>query len=133
MVLSRGPHKVERVTITLVPTADERSFRNVPSTFSTANRSYEWRRSEQMNYMIVPKRISSTEIQVDLFVNPPKKGKLQHKAVQKVVQKFVKEKIQSEWRGLKLAGISRPTAATPPHKSLVRGTIEEMLGTTLEG
>lgn len=131
MGLSRGAHKIERVTVTLVPTSDDRSFRHVPSTFSATNRTYGWRRAEQMDYMIVPVRISSNEIKVDLFVNTPKKGKLQSRNVQRVVQEFVKEKIESEWRGLKLAGISRPTVATPPQKSFVRGTIEEMLGSNL--
>jgi hypothetical protein len=132
MVLSRGAQKVERVTITLVPTADERSFRNVPSTFSPTNRSYEWRHSADISYMLVPKRISSSEIQVDLFVNPVKKGKIVLRDLPKVIQSFVQKKIESEWKGLKLGSISRPTAAVPPQKTFVRGTIEEMLGANLE-
>ena len=132
MVLSRGAQKVERVTITLVPTADERSFHNVPSTFSTVNRSYEWRHSAELSYMLVPKKISSSEILVDLFVNPVKKGKIVLRDMPKVIQSFVQKKIESEWRGLKLGGISRPTAAVPLQKTFVRGTIEEMLGAHLE-
>jgi hypothetical protein len=132
MVLSRGAHKVERVTITLVPTADERSFHNVPSTFSPTNRSYEWRHSADINYMLVPKKISSSEILVDLFVNPSKKGKAVLRDLPKLVLSFVQKKIESEWRGLKLGGISRPTAAVPPQKAFVRGTIEEMLGANLD-
>jgi hypothetical protein len=132
MVLSRGAQKVERVTITLVPTADERSFHNVPSTFSPTNRSYEWRHSADLSYMLVPKRISNSEILVDLFVNPVKKGKIVLRDMPKAIQSFVQKKIESEWKGLKLGGISRPTAAVPPQKTFVRGTIEEMLGAHLE-
>jgi len=132
MVLSRGAQKVERVTITLVPTADERSFHNVPSTFSPTNRSYEWRHSSDMSYMLVPKKISSSEILVDLFVNPVKKGKIVIRDVPKLIHNFVQKKIDSEWRGLKLGGISRPTSAVPPQKTFMRGTIEEMLGANLE-
>jgi hypothetical protein len=132
MVLSRGAQKVERVTITLVPTADERSFQNVPSTFSPANRSYEWRHSSELSYMLVPRKISSNEILVDLFVNPVKKGKIVIRDVAKMIQSFVQKKIDTDWRGLKLGGISRPTAATPPQKTFMRGTIEEMLGAHLE-
>jgi hypothetical protein len=50
----------------------------------------------------------------------------------KLVQGFVEEKIQSEWKGLRLGSISRPTLAIPPRKSFVRGTIEEILGNSLE-
>jgi hypothetical protein len=132
MVLSRGAQKVERVTITLVPTADERSFHNVPSTFSRTNRSYEWRHSAEISYMLVPKRISSSEIQVELFVSPLKKGKIVMRDLPKVILSFVQKKIESEWKGLKLGSISRPTAAVPPQKTFVRGTIEEMLGANLE-
>ncbi len=132
MVLSRGAQKVERVTITLVPTADERSFHNVPSTFSTTNRSYEWRHSADLSYMLVPKKISSSEILVDLFVSPAKKGKIVVRDVPKLIHNFVQKKIESDWRGLKLGGISRPTTAVPPQKTFMRGTIEEMLGAHLE-
>jgi hypothetical protein len=132
MVLSRGAQKVERVTITLVPTADERSFHNVPSTFSRTNRSYEWRHSAEISYMLVPKRISGSEIQVELFVSPVKKGKIVMRDLPKVIHSFVQKKIESEWKGLKLGSISRPTAAVPPQKTFVRGTIEEMLGANLE-
>lgn len=132
MVLSRGAHKVDRVTITLVPTADERSFHNVPSTFSPTNRLYEWRQSADISYMLVPKKISSSEILVDLFVNPGKKGKAALRDLPKLVHTFVQKKIESEWKGLKLGGISRPSAAVPPQKVFVRGTIEEMLGADLE-
>jgi hypothetical protein len=132
MVLSRIAQKVERVTVTLVPTSDERGYRNVPSTFSTTHRSYEWRRSENMSYMIVPKRISNKEIEVEMFVNPAKKGKLNAKVMQKLVQEFVAEKIESEWRGLRLGGISKASIAAPPEKMFIRGTIEEMLGTNLD-
>jgi hypothetical protein len=132
MAPSHGPVKTERVTITLLPTADERSFKNVPTTFSAANRSYEWRRAEHMSYMLVPRKISSTEILVDLFVTPPKGGKLQARNLPRVVQEFVRGKMESEWRGLKLGGIGRPITAAPPQRAFVRGTIEEMLGTNLK-
>ena len=133
MVHARGIQKFERVTITLVPTADERSFRHVPSTFSKTNRTYGWRHFEQMDYMIVPKRISSNEIKVDIFVDPTTKRKLQGLDVQKVVTDFVKTKIHSEWAGLKLGNISRATVASPPDQTFHRGTIEEILGANLEG
>lgn len=133
MVPARGAHKVERVTVTLVPASDDRAIPVVPSTFSAAERLYRWRHSEQMEYLIVPKRISNTEIQVDMFVNASRKGKTPLKQVQKIVQEFVREKIGTDWKGLKLATVGRPTAATPPRKMFVRGTIEEILGANLEG
>jgi hypothetical protein len=40
--------------------------------------------------------------------------------------------MHTEWRGLKLGGISRATAAQPPDKTFVRGTIEEILGANLD-
>jgi hypothetical protein len=133
MVHARGNQKFERVTITLVPTADERSFRHVPSTFSKTNRTYGWRHFEKVDYMIVPKKISSNEIKVDIFVDPQTKKKLQSTDIQKVVTNFVKAKIHSEWTGLKLGNISRATAASPPDQTFHRGTIEEILGSPIEG
>ena len=133
MVHSRGNQKFERVTITLVPTADERSFRHIPSTFSKTNRTYGWRHFEQMDYMIVPKKISSNEIKVDIFVDPTSRKKLQATDVQRAVAEFVKVKIHSEWAGLKLGNISRATVALPPDQTFHRGTIEEILGTNLDG
>lgn len=132
MVLSRGAHKYERVTITLVPTADERSFRHIPTTFSPTERTYAWRHFQKLDYLIVPKRISSREIKIDLFVDPQAKGKTSSAQVQKMIQHFVNTKMQSEWVGLKLAGISRASAATPPDQMFRRGTIEEILGAQLE-
>jgi hypothetical protein len=131
MVLARGSHKFDRVTITFVPTADEASFHHVPSTFSPTNRTYGWRHSQQIDYMIVPRKISSNEIKVDMFVDPTKRLK-SGVDLQKAVQSLVKAKIQSEWQGLKLAGISRATVAAPPEQKFARGTIEEILGATLE-
>jgi hypothetical protein len=61
-----------------------------------------------------------------------KKGKIQARNLQKAVQEFVDEKIQTEWRGLKLESISRPTMAAPPSETIVRGTIEEILGTGID-
>jgi len=132
MALSRSPQKFDRLTITLVPTSDERSYRNVPSTFNTTNRTYAWRQLAELNYMLVPRKISSHEIKVDIFLDSQKRKKSHSVDVHKVVQDFIKEKIHSEWRGLKLGGISRAAAATPPDERLTRGTIEEILGANLE-
>ncbi len=133
MVHPRGAQKFERVTITLVPTADDRSFKHIPSTFSKTNRMYGWRHFEHMDYMIVPKKISSNEIKVDIFVDPAPRKKVQSVDVQKAVTEFVKAKIHSEWAGLKLGSISRATVASPPDQIFHRGTIEEILGAKLEG
>jgi hypothetical protein len=132
MVHPRSAQKFERVTITLVPTADERSFRHIPSTFSKTNRTYGWRHFEQMDYMIVPKKISSNEIKVDIFVDPTTRKKAHPADIQKAVSEFVKSKIHSEWSGLKLGNISRATVAAPPDQTFHRGTIEEILGSNLE-
>lgn len=129
MALAR---KFDRLTITLVPTSDERSFRNVPTTFNTSNRSYSWRQLADLNYMLVPRKISSQEIKVDIFLQSGKRGKIQPSGLQKLVQNFVKEKLESEWRGLRFAGIERVAAAAPPEKTPNRGTIEEMLGAVLD-
>ena len=131
MVGSRGPAKAERVTITFMPTGDERNLPHVPTTFSSSIRSYQWRRLEQLQYMIVPRKISNIEFQVDLFLSPLKKGKLGAKDVERIVQALMTEYSQTEWKGLRLTGISRPTVAKPPQKTIVRGTIEEILGSTL--
>jgi hypothetical protein len=82
--------------------------------------------------MIVPKKISHARIEVDVFVNAGKKGKLQPKVIQKAVQDIVREKIESEWKGLKLGAVGKPTSGHPPQKSLVRGSIEDILGVALE-
>ena len=132
MVVSRGTHKYERVTITLVPTADEESFRHVPTTFSPTERTYAWRRFEKLEYMIVPKKISNKEIKVELFVDPQVRRKPTTTQVHKMIQNFVNTKIQTDWGGLKLAGISRGSAAVPPEQMFRRGTIEEILGADLE-
>jgi hypothetical protein len=131
MVGSRGAQKVERVTITFTLNADERNFPTVPSTFSAADRSYQWRRLVQMNYMLVPRKISNTEVQIDMFLSPQKKGRVAAKEVEKAVQGLIDEKMHTEWKGLRLMGISRPTFAKPPQKAVIRGTIEEILGSTL--
>ena len=83
--------------------------------------------------MIVPKKISSNEIKVDIFVDPTSRRKLQSTDIQKAVTDFVKTKIHSEWAGLKLGNISRATIAAPPDQTFHRGTIEEILGANLEG
>jgi hypothetical protein len=132
MLPTRGGQKFGRVTVTLVPTSDDRSFRSVPSTFSTTDRSYRWRRAQSMSYMIVPKRVTSARIEVDVFVDSAKKGKTQARDVQKVVQDLVKSKIDSEWKGLKFGGIGKPGTAVPPQKALVRGSIEDILGVAFD-
>ena len=132
MVGSRDAHKYERVTITLVPTSDESSFRGVPSTFSATNRTYGWRHFEQIDYMIVPRSVSNSEIKIDIFVDAMKPGSSHSADVQKVVQHFVKAKMQTSWKGFKLGGISKPTNANPPDEKFKRGTIEEILGSNLE-
>lgn len=132
MVLSRGPHKYDRVTITFVPTADEQSFRHIPTTFSPAERTYAWRQFETMSYMIIPKKISNKEIQIEMFVDSHARGKTSSAQTQRLIQNFVDAKVRSDWRGLKLAGISRASAAAPPDQMFRRGTIEEILGAPLE-
>lgn len=132
MVHARGSNKYERVTITLVPSSDERSFRHIPSTFSVTDRTYSWRHFEQMEYMLVPRRIASNEIKVDVFVDAGKKGRLHATQIQKAVQHLVTSKINREWAGLRLGSIGRATAAAPPEKAITRGTIEEILGTKLD-
>jgi hypothetical protein len=132
MSFARESQRKERVTITLTPRSDERSLLNIPSTFNQIERTYGWRTSGALNYMLVPTKISSGEIKVDLFLDPHRRGKVQTRDFQKTVQDFVNDKIQTEWRGLKLESISRPTMAAPPSDAIVRGTIEEILGTNLD-
>lgn len=132
MLSSRGGHKFGRVTVTFVPTSDDRTIRTVPSTFSATDSSYRWRRAHSMSYMIVPKRVTSARIEVDVFVDSVKKGRTQAKDVQKVVQDLVKSKIESEWKGLRFGGIGRAGSAVPPQKALVRGSIEDILGVAFD-
>ncbi len=131
MPLAHPSQKVERITISLVPTGDEASFENVPTTFSSLHRSYEWRRAAQMKYMIVPRKVSSNEVLVDFFVDLQTKGANAAKTATRLVENFVQHKIGSEWKGLKLGMLGRPVAALPPQKTFVRGTLEEMLGAKL--
>jgi len=132
MVATRSLQKVERVTLTLHPEPLERLPMRVPTTFDANARTYGWKHSSRMNYMIVPRKISSSEIKVDLFITAPRGGRMASRDVQKLVQSFVQSKIASEWRGLVLGEISRPTAGVPPTKSIVRGTIEDMLGVSFK-
>jgi len=115
-----------------VPTDDEQGFRNIPSTFSPSSRTYGWKRMHEMEYLIVPKKISSNQIVVEMFVEPRKGGKATAAQLQKAVEKFVHEKVGSDWQGLKLARISKATSAVPPERRFVRGTIEEILGARLD-
>ena len=124
--------KFERVTVTFVPTQSERGYRHVPTTFSTQDRTYQWRHAGHMGYMIVPLKIANDEIKVDIFIDRPAAERLRGAEGLKSIEDFVKGKIQSEWEGLKLAGISRVTSAEPPHKKIIRGTIEEIIGTILD-
>jgi len=82
--------------------------------------------------MIVPKRVTSERIEVDVFVDSVKKGRTQAKDVQKVVQELVNSKIESEWKGLKFGGIGRAGSAVPPQKALIRGSIEDILGGAID-
>lgn len=132
MAPSHEAHKVERVTITLVPEGNERSFFQVPSTFNRVERTYTWRHHESLTYMLVPTKISSKEIKVDLFVEQHGRGKGHSQSIQQLVQAFVKAKVHTEWRGLRLENISRATTAAPPERSVIRGTIEEILGTSFD-
>lgn len=132
MLSPRGGQKFGRVTVTLVPSSDERAYRSVPSTFNATDRSYRWRRAQSLSYMIVPKRVTSARIEVDVFVDSTKKGKTPAKDVQKVVQDLVKSMIETEWKGLRFGGIGRAGTAVPPQKSLVRGSIEDILGVALD-
>jgi len=79
----------------------------------------------------MPKKISSNEIVVEVFIEK-KKGKLNSSDLQKTVQSLMDPKIHSEWQGLRLSGISRATSAVPPDKRFVRGTMEEILGAKLD-
>jgi hypothetical protein len=132
MVLAHGPHKVERVTITLVPDRSAEKPFAIPSTFNKIERTYGWKRTARLEYMIVPTRISSDSVKVDLFFSPSRGARLQARQMLKAVQEFVEQKVGSEWEGLRLAGIGKPSPAAPPTKMFVRGTIEDMLGTSLE-
>jgi hypothetical protein len=82
--------------------------------------------------MIVPRKVASNEIKVDVFLDSPKRGKLPATMIQKAIQNLVKSKIGSEWSGLRLSSIGKPTTAAPPAQAIVRGTMEEILGANLE-
>lgn len=132
MAAARGALKIERVTVTLVPQGDARGTLRVPSTYSSIQRTYNWRRTADMQYMIVPTRVSSKEIQVDFFVNVAGLPRQKMKDLQKTLRGFVEEMLDSEWKGLRLGAIGKPAAAIPPRESIVRGTIEDILGSTIE-
>jgi hypothetical protein len=132
MVLAHGPQKVERVTITLVPDKSAEEPFAIPSTFNKIERTYGWKRAARLEYMIVPTRISSEGVKVDLFFSPSRGARLQARQMLKAVEEFVEQKVGSEWQGLRLAGIGKPSLAAPPTKMFVRGTIEDMLGAPLE-
>jgi len=75
MLSPRGGQKFGRVTVTLVPSSDDRSFRSVPSTFNATDRSYRWRRAQSMSYMNRAETCHERTIEVDVFVDSAKKGK----------------------------------------------------------
>jgi len=120
------------VTVTLVPQADEKAVLQIPTTFDASNRTYGWERAGGVEYMIVPTRITNAEVRVDIFLNPHRRGKLPVKDLGRVAENLVKGKIASEWKGLRLGGISKPMTAQPPQKTIRRGTIEEILGSTFD-
>jgi hypothetical protein len=132
MIASRMPQKCERLTITFLPSSDGPGFEHVPSTLNTAHQSYEWRKAEELSYMIVPKKISHEAVEVDFFVVPGRKGKLQPRMLHKAILELVLDKIGKEWRGLKLGSIGRPTPTAVPKRSIVRGSIEDILGTAFQ-
>jgi hypothetical protein len=82
--------------------------------------------------MIVPLKIANDEIKVDIFIDRPSGSKSRDADAGESIEEFVKGKMRSEWEGLKLGGISRVTEAAPPNKKIVRGTIEEIIGTILD-
>ncbi len=127
----RTAHRVERVTVKLVPTSNDRSFKHIPSTFSPARRMYNWRHFESGDYMLVPRKVSHSEVQVDIFVDVRSTKKV-GEGLRKVVQEFVNARIEKDWEGLKLSSLGRPTEAEPPSKTFKRSTIEEIMGVRLE-
>ncbi len=133
MAAARGASKVERVTVTLVPQSDLRGTLQVPSTYSSVQRTYHWRRAADLEYMIVPTRVSSKEVQVDFFINVAGLARQKARDLQKTLRGFVEGMLGTEWKGLKLGTIGKPSAALPPRESIVRGTIEDILGGTIEG
>lgn len=133
MAAARGALKVERVTVTLVPHGDQRGTLRVPSTYSSIQRTYNWRRAADLEYMIVPTRVSSKEVQVDFFVNVGGLARQKVRDLQKTLRGFVEEMLDTEWKGLKLGTIGKPSAAIPPREAIVRGTIEDILGGSIEG
>jgi hypothetical protein len=133
MTAARGTSKVERVTVTLVPQGDMRGTLRVPSTYSNLQRTYHWKRAADLEYMIVPTRVSSKEIQVDFFINVKTLARQKTKDLQKTLRGFVEGMLDTEWRGLKLGTIGKPIAALPPREAIVRGTIEDILGGSIEG
>jgi hypothetical protein len=128
----RGVHKVERVTVTLLPRGDTRTAFHVPSTYNQTLHSYSWRQSEDFDYMIVPTHVSSKEVRVDLFFNVARSLRQQTKDTHRLLRHFVESKIESEWKGLRLGSIGRASVAPVPRETLVRGAIEEILGSDLE-
>jgi hypothetical protein len=133
MAASRGALKVERVTVTLVPQGDVRGTLRVPSTYSSIQRMYHWRRAANLQYMIVPTRVSSKEVQVDFFINIAGLARAKVKELPKTLRGFVEEMLGTEWKGLRLGAIGKPSAALPPREAIVRGPIEDILGGNLEG
>jgi hypothetical protein len=93
---------------------------------------YGWKAAGPIEYLIVPTRVTSAGVTVDLFLHPQGKGKAAAADAQHLAEQLVKAKISSEWKGLRLAGIERAPAGAPPAKVFRRGRIEEILGIHLE-
>lgn len=93
---------------------------------------YGWKQAGAVEYMIIPTRVTRAGITLDLFVHPQGKGKGRATEAQRLAEELVKSKVSSEWKGLRLAGIERASAAAPPSRMIKRGTIEEILGTNLD-
>jgi hypothetical protein len=128
MSAARDQMKIERVTITFRPRGDARGTMRVPSTYDAVQRAYGWRNAGGIEYMIVPTRVSGQEVEVDLFVNVRGIPRSRAQGLSRLVRAFVEERTETEWKGLEVHSIGRPTAAVPPSARMVRGSIEDILG-----
>jgi hypothetical protein len=79
--------------------------------------------------MIVPTRVSGHEVEVDLFVNVRGISRSRNQGLSRLLRAFVEERTETEWKGLEVHTIGRPTAAAPPSTRMLRGSIEDILGT----
>ena len=132
MAVVRGPIKVERVTVTFHPRNDVRGTMRVPSTYDAIQHAYGWKRATEFEYMIVPTKVSGREVQVDFFINVQHLPRPQHQGIVRLLRSFLNERAETEWKGLEIGTIGRPSAAAPPRERLVRGSIEDILGLGLD-